>query len=200
MALLGIEFSDNLITGVRDGELLFAEPACALLTDTGILFGDAALKSARTQPAAFYDQHWESMSEAALPRGGTDLHTCADLVVAQLEHIWGHYGGDVTGVFCAVPSVWDRQQLGLFLGLAEEAGIPVAGLAEIPIASTRREYPGHDLLHVELGRHATVLSVLTQEGAPVVSGSEVLNNLGAAALGKACAASHCAPLSSLQPI
>jgi hypothetical protein len=187
MSFLGIEFSDSAIAGVSGDQLVFTQPGCALLDTGGTIFGIPAKNSARTRPSAFYDRYWRDLSETPLKRGAPEFETAADLAYMQLKCLWDEFGSGVTEVAYAVPPYWSRDQLALLLGITQEAGIPLAGLVEIPVAATRRNYPDYELIHLEAGLHAVSLSRVKQDGAVSILEHEIINELGVAALERSCA-------------
>jgi len=187
MAFLGIEFNDTALTGVSGDKLVFAEPGCALLNGEGVVFGSEAKSAARTRPAAFHDRYWLDLSDVPLANSVPPIATAADLAYAQLGHLWGRFGSGVTEVAYAVPAYWSREQLALLLGITQEAGIPLTGLVEIPVAATRRHYPDYELIHIEAGLHATSLSRVGQEGSATVLEHEAIQKLGTATMQRSCA-------------
>ena len=187
MAFLGIEFNDSMLFASSEKQLLFAEPGCAVVEAGAITFGVEARRTAYTRPGTFHDRYWHDLSEAALARGAPPLETSADLAFAQLTRLWQTCGPGISAVGLAVPVYWDKQQLALLLGLSAEASIPVQALVSIPVATTRREYPGCELLHIDLSAHATTLSRMTQQGAAAIDHSEIFSDLGTAALERSCA-------------
>lgn len=183
MSILGIELNDYAITGVSGDKVLFAEPGAALLGPQGPVFGVAARKDARNQPSAYVDQYWRDLSERPLPRGAGEIQTFADLAHAQLADMWSQFGGAISSVLCAVPSYWEKDQLALLLGLAQEVGMPLVGLTTIPVAATRRNYPGYDLTHVEFAAGAVSLTRMIQGDEATRQGqNDTIMNLGITAL------------------
>ncbi|HJP04555.1 MAG: hypothetical protein CL799_10405 [Chromatiales bacterium] len=186
MSFLGIELNDVAIIAVADSSIVFTEPGCALVESGSLVFGDIALRSARKTPHAFFNRYWRDLSEQPLATGVTGIDTYADLAHAQLKKLWEQAGGADEAAF-AVPSYWGRDQLALLLGISQELSIPVTGIAEIPIAATRRTYPGHELVHIEVCAHATTLSRILQDGSPVIAETGVIESLGMVSLQRSCA-------------
>jgi hypothetical protein len=186
MAFLGIEISDSGIAGVSGDQLVFVEPGCALVEPKGVIFGAAAKNAARTKPAAFHDRYWCDLSEAPLAGSIPQFETLADLAYGQLKHLWERFGSGMTEVAFAVPAYWSRDQLALLLGIAQEVGIPLTGLVEIPVAATRRSYPDYELVHIEAGLHNLSLSRISQDGAAAVVENEIIPELGTVAIERSC--------------
>jgi hypothetical protein len=76
----------------------------------------------------------------------------------------------------------ETASLGLFLGIAAELQIPVAGMVDAAVAATRREYQGAVPVHVDLGLHSAILTRLTQAGHVQVDRAEVIADCGIIAL------------------
>jgi len=187
MSFLGIELNDAGITGVSDAGIAFSEPGCALLDDQGVVFGSAAQQAASRFPRAFHDRYWLSLSDEPLVAGSGDVQTCADLVHAQLAQLWEVTANDVSQVAYAVPSYWSRDQLALLLGISQELGIPLKGLVEIPVAATRRPYPGYELLNIETGMHLTGISHMHSEVSEIQYALDTVADTGVVALRRTCA-------------
>jgi hypothetical protein len=187
MSFLGIEFNDAAIAGISEGRTVFVEPGCALIADGQLLFGHAALAEARKTPRGFHDRYWRDLSEQPVNTGMAELASYADVAHAQLQRLWQDSGASADAVGFAVPFYWNRDQLALLLGIAEEIGMPVAGITETAVAATRRSYPVKNLLHIEMYAHATVLSSMKQEGGAEVASNELVENLGNVSLRRSCA-------------
>jgi len=187
MSILGIELNDAAITGVNADGVLFTQPGCALLDNGAATFGSAARQAARLNPSAFHDRYWQDLSEQRLTRVSGELETYADLAFAQLQSLWQEHGAGSSAAGLAVPAAWGHSRLALLLGLTEEAGIPLSGFAELPVAATRREYPGYELLHIELGTHALTVSRMSQDGGAAIAATDTIADLGYAALERTCA-------------
>ncbi len=168
MTTIAIEFNDAALVAVGPDGVLgpenCAEPGYAIITGGAPLFGKAAWGQARLRPRDIRNRFWrelsvESMSEAAGPYA-----TSADLVHAHLQLLWQGWSAGVTAAIFVVPDYWSREQLGFLLGIAEELAIPVVGLVDSAVASTRCRYEVDDLLHVDISLHATAVTRMNQDG------------------------------------
>ena len=80
---------------------------------------------------------------------------------------WIAGAAHVDRLVVAVPPYMNGEHLGLFLGIANELGVPVVGLVDASVAATRRHYEGAVPVHVDLGLHVAMLSRLAQHGQAV---------------------------------
>ena len=187
MSFLGIELNDHAITGVSLDRVLFSEPGCAYCEADGVVFGIEAVRSAHMRPSAFYDTYWRGLSEQPLARPTSQYKTSADLAYAQLQRLWASVGSGITQVALAVPAYWNDEQLGLLLGLAQEAGIPLTGLTTLPVAATRRSYPNYELLHIETGLTTTTVARMSQDGAAALADDVTVLDMGTVQLERSMA-------------
>jgi hypothetical protein len=153
MTMLAIELNDAAIAVARSDRLLATEPGCAIETGDGIAFGDTALRSSRLRPRDANDRYWTDLSVGPLARSLSNAKSAADLAHAQLLQLWQRFGETTDEVLLAIPGSFDREQLGLLLGIAEACAMPVAGLVDAAVAACSRPYPGWDSIHVEAQRH-----------------------------------------------
>ncbi len=153
MTTLAIELNDASIAVARLDGLLATEPGCAIETGDGIAFGDAALRSSRLRPRDVNDRYWADLSVAPLARPLSKAKSTADLAHAQLLQLWKRFGKASDDVLLAVPGSFDREKLGLLLGIADACEMPVAGLVDAAVAACDCPYPGWDSIHVEAHLH-----------------------------------------------
>jgi hypothetical protein len=106
--------------------------------------------------------------------------SAADLAHAQLLQIWKRLGATSNEVLLAVPGSFDREKLGLLLGIAAACEIPVTGLVDAAIAACDRPYPGWDSIHVEAHLHGFGLTRigLTERSRPDEAVAEAFEMVG----------------------
>jgi len=158
MTTLAIELNDASISVARAGELLAVEPGCAIATGDGVAFGHAALQSRRLRPRDANDRYWSQLGVAPLARPLGSAKHPADLAHAQLLALWNRFAEATDEVLLAVPGSFDREQLGLLLGIAQACEMPVTGLVDAAIAACHCPYPGWDAIHVEAQLHGFALT------------------------------------------
>jgi hypothetical protein len=158
MTTLAIELNDASIAVARPGGLLIAEPGCAIETGDGIAFGDAARRSSRLRPRDANDRYWSDLSVASLAKPLGRAKNSADLAHAQLLQLWNRFAEATDEVLLVVPGSFDREQLGLLLGIAQACEMPVVGLVDAAVAACHCPYPGWDSIHVEAQLHGFALT------------------------------------------
>lgn len=159
MVALAIEIADTGLTALREGADPVFEPAYAIVDRDGLVLGETARAQSRLRPRQSHHLFWSSLSEDDVP--GTE-YTQADLAHAHLERVWQHNGEGVDRVVLVVPPGLNRDQLGLVLGLAQECGIPVTGMADAAVASCTAPAEDAQLIHLDAGRHAFFAAVIEQ--------------------------------------
>lgn len=187
MTILGIDLNDAAITVVGGGIEPAPAPGYALALDGAMLFGLQARSQARLHPRQSMNQFWRQLSEQPLSKALKDYASSADLVHAQLEQMSADFPADLEGVIFAVPAYWTPAQLGLLLGIALELAIPVRGLVDSAIAATRREYPGRDLLHLDISLHDLTVTRIMQDGRSSLDARWTMEQCGVVTMERACA-------------
>jgi len=171
MNLLGLELCDAgiLVAGGEPPRLLRVDedvsesPGFALPEKKSLVTGRAAERRARLLPRQIMNRFWEQLStdplEPALPAAGN----LAEVACAHLAHIWEqarHFGNSLV---IAVPGFFQRIQLGLLVGMAQELGIPLQGFVSLPVAAAVAGPEGLHL-HVDIHLHRWEVSVLKVNG------------------------------------
>ena len=182
MSLLAAHINDAGISVLSAERLLYREPGFALLDDDELTTGSKAFENARIKPRRIHNRFWSDLTTEALPDRRFQHLSAADLVSRQLEQIWNAVAGSGDRLVVAVPAYMTGENLGLFLGIANELGVPVVGLVDAAVAATRREYRGAVPVHVDLGLHVATLSRLKQGGQVQLDRSAVIDNSGMLAL------------------
>lgn len=182
MSALALDLNDACISVLGEDGFLYREPGYALLDHDRLTAGDAAYRQARVQPRDIHDRFWSELSVDELPDQRFRHLSAADLASRQLEQLWDTVKRHGDRVVVAVPAYMAPSRLGLFLGICKELGIPVAGLVDAAVASTRREYVNAIPVHVDVSLHCTMLTRLGQSGRTQVEKSALVESSGLVSL------------------
>lgn len=114
------------------------EPGAALVENDHAVYGDAALARARLAPRGFQDQHWQLLNSDSLAVTAPGVQNNADLVFRHLQQLAAASGYSAANdgtvateqVICAVPGNVNNEQLGLLLGIAQEAKINIGSFVD----------------------------------------------------------------------
>ena len=181
MAQLAVHLNDAGISVQDEKQILYREPGFALLEDDQLITGSAAaLRKPGSSRARIHNGFWSDLQTAPLADRRFHHLSAADIVSRQLEQIWQRISADA--IVAAVPAYMTTANLSLFLGIAAELRIPVAGMVDAAVAATRREYQGAVPVHVDLSLHSSLLTRLrnprpgksVDRTAVVEEGSELL--------------------------
>src|SRR5512143_414555 len=171
MNLLGLELCDAgiLVAGGEPPRLLRVDddatesPGFALPEKNALITGTAAEGRARLFPRQIMNRFWNQLSTDPLDRPLPVAGNQAEVACAHLARIWNqtrHFGD---AVVVAVPAHFQRTQMGLLLGMAQELAIPVQGFVSLPVAAAGPGPTGLHL-HVDIHLHRFEVSVLKAEG------------------------------------
>ena len=155
-----LELNDwNLQLFKDDGTLIWSEPAAALYVKDELIFGDRALQGCRLQPQSFADQYLARLGTEPLNNPLGDLKTQADLVYQHLKTIDVNQETTVL-----VPSHLSNEKLGIFLGIANRAGIAVKNFVDTALAYALDTASGHPLHVLDIESHRASLTQISLEG------------------------------------
>ena len=169
MSILAIEVTDpGILISDDQGLIVGPSPGYALLDGTSLVVGQEARAQARLNPRRSLNNFWDSLGTDSLPRPFPDQLTQADLVHRHLEALSEEAvgatrdGDGVEGVLLAVPGSFLTWQLGLLLGIARSAGMPVSGLVDSALASVAGHSDADRILHLEILLHRFVWTEMDQ--------------------------------------
>jgi hypothetical protein len=156
-----LELNDTGIA-VHDGQRSLVEsPGYALLDATTLIVGNEAYHNARLDPGHLNNRFWDQLSLDPLPKPTSLARHHADIAYTHLAQIWDQIRSETEVVIMAVPGSFDRQQLGLLLGMANECRMPVTGLIDTAVAASSKTLNSSErLLHLDIHLHRFVLTEL----------------------------------------
>jgi hypothetical protein len=157
--MLALELNDVELALVRGSDVLQREPGFAHVAADHVMLGAPAMAQARLTPILTHSRYWQELSTQPLPRPGKQLATFADLAYAQLAALKAA-AGEEADVLIAAPAHYNREQLGLLLGIATEAGFSVAGLIDAAVAASANASSQQRILHLDIYLHHAVVTVL----------------------------------------
>ena len=167
--MLALELNDALLTlaGDQPDAPPVTAPGVACVTEEGVLTGDAAARRAKLQPLRSYLRYWQELASVPLGRAHQPQLTAADLAFEQLRALFAAAGEAPAQLLVAVPPLLTREQLGLLLGVAAEAGAGEIGLVDAALAACALAPVPTHVLHLELYRHVAIVTAIerTAEGA-----------------------------------
>lgn len=164
MAALAVEVNDVGLVALRTGAShpLPASPGLALFDAGRLLLGAEAADQARLKPLSVNDVYWDRLDTAPAGLPFPEEVRRADLAHAQLAALRAEAGPGITEAFLVVPGFWSTAALGLLIGVARAAGLPVVGLVDAAVAAASLGHPGETLVHLDLTRHRSVATALVQ--------------------------------------
>jgi hypothetical protein len=171
MSLIGLELNDSGILAAdgTSSKLLDLDgqaqesPGFALPQKKGLLVGKTAERKAHLFPRQILNHFWDQLSTEPLEQAGTYFPlNHAEIVYRHLSLIWRQlqpYGDEIV---MAVPSFYDREQLGLILGIAQEMDMPVKGFVPLSLAASSHVSPEKMLLHLDIHLRRIEVTYLEQ--------------------------------------
>jgi len=171
MTIIGLEICDAGILAAGgspvqlldlDGQLR-ESPGFALPRKKGLLVGKAAESKAHLFPRQILNHFWDQLNTEPLEQTGRHSpHNHAEIVYRHLSTIWQHLQSHGDEIVMAVPSFYNREQLGLILGIAQELGMPLKGFVPLSLAASSHPCPQKMLLFLDIHLHRIEVSYLEQ--------------------------------------
>lgn len=160
MSIAALEINDAAMLAAIDGVVELQSPGYALISAEPPVLGVQALRVARVEPLSVDNRFWDDLEERPmLGRMGAG-RSHADLAYLHLVQLWAQLRGRAQSVRCVVPPTLRATQLALFLGMAREAGLPVAGFIDAGVAAAAA-WPGSGrLLYVDLHLHKAIVTAV----------------------------------------
>ncbi len=171
MELIGLELNDSgiLAAGGSPPKLLDLDrqvqesPGFALPQKKGLLVGKTAESKAHLFPRQILTYFWDQLNTEPLEQIGKHIPlNHAEIVFRHLSLIWQQLQSHGDEIVMAVPSFYDRAQLGLILGIAQELGMPVKGFVPLSLAASSHVCPEKMLLYLDIHLHRIEVIYLEQ--------------------------------------
>jgi hypothetical protein len=167
--MLALELNDAqlilaLPTGADEARIVASAPGVACVTDAQLLTGAQAAHQAKLQPQRSYHRYWQDLSADPLGRPHRPQLSAADLAFEQLRTLLQAANDADRRLMIAVPAGYTRDQLGLLLGIAAEAGVAETGLVDAALAACALAPVPVHVMHLELHRHRVVVTTVEREG------------------------------------
>ncbi len=156
-----LELNDLELTLYRDGEARYRAPAVAIVREGEMLFGKEAVRLARIHPQQTNQQYLNRMNADPLPQPVRTAANHADLVYLHLKELAGEALGDTV---LAVPGSMNADQLGILLGICQEAGLDVGGFVNAAVASVTSTPLPSRVTHIDLFLQHMQVSELAIDG------------------------------------
>ncbi len=167
--MLALELNDAQLTltvptGADEARIVASAPGVACVTEAQILTGGPAARQAKLQPQRSYQRYWQDPSADPLGRAPRPHLSSADIAFEQLRALLNEANDPDRRLILAVPAGYTREQLGLLLGIAAEAGASETGLVDAALAACALAPVPVHVMHLELYRHRAVVTAIEREG------------------------------------
>jgi hypothetical protein len=171
MSLIGLELNDSgiLAAGGSPSKLLDLDgqiqesPGFALPQKKGLRVGKTAESKAHLFPRQILNHFWDQLNTEPLEQSGKHFPlNHAEIAFHHLSLIWQQIQSQGDEIVMAVPSFYDREQLGLILGISQELGMPVKGFVPLSLAASSHICPEKMLLYLDIHLHCIEIIYLEQ--------------------------------------
>jgi hypothetical protein len=171
MGLIAIEISDAGLIAAAGAPARLLEldgqatesPGFALPQKDGLLVGKEAEGKAHLFPRQILNRFWDQLDTDPLEQPAKYApQNHAEIVYHHLARIWQAIQTHGDEVVLVVPDFYNRQQLGLILGIAQELSMDVKGFVPMALAASPIACPGKMLMHLDIHLHRIEVVYLKQ--------------------------------------
>ncbi len=171
MTMIGLELNDSgiLAGGGNPPRLLDLDgqvqesPGFALPQKKGLLVGKTAERKAHLFPRQILNRFWDQLNTEPLEQPGKySPQNHAEIVYRHLSFIWQQLQSHGDPIVMAVPSFYEREHLGLILGIAQELDMPVKGFVPLSLAASSHVSPEKMLMYLDIHLHRIEVIYLEQ--------------------------------------
>jgi hypothetical protein len=155
-----LELNDADLTLYRDGRPVYRAPGVAVVNGRDVSFGEPALRLSRVYPRQANLQYLGRMSPDPLAYPTPRARNHADLVYLHLQEVAAQID---EAIVLAVPGVYSAEQLGVLLGILQEAHVTVGGFVDSAVAAASTLPLPAAVWHVDILMHRAVLTALRAE-------------------------------------
>ena len=172
MTMIGLELNDTgiLAVGGNPPRLLDLDgqeqesPGFALPRKKELLVGKTAEKKAHIFPRQIQNHFWDQLNSEPLKQTGKNFpQNHAEIAFRHLSTIWQQLQTHGDEIVMAVPSFYDREQLGLILGIAQELDMPIKGFMPLALAAASQASTEKMLLYLDIHLHRIEVVYLEQD-------------------------------------
>jgi len=182
MSTVAIEINDaGLVVADAQG-VLAVEPGYAFIGDGKIATGTTAYANARIHPRQSSNRFWDTLSIEPGSAGIDGVGSAGELAYAQFSSLWSKYGRDRQDCVVLVPGHYGREQLGVLLGIAQEAGVPLRAMVNTAVAAPGGPYPDAQLVYVDASLHRVSVTPLDQSADVGAQSEHSLQGVGLASV------------------
>jgi len=171
MGLIGLELNDSgiLAAAGTPGKLLELDgpatesPGFALPAKKRLLVGKEAEGKAHLFPRQILNRFWDQLDTEPLEQPAKYApQNHAEIVYHHLARIWQVIQKHGDEIVLVVPDFYNRQQLGLILGIAQELSMNVKGFVPMALAASSAAFAGKMLIHLDIHLHRIEVIYLKQ--------------------------------------
>jgi hypothetical protein len=158
----------------------------ALAEKNQLLVGKAAENKAHIFPRMVVSHFWDQLNTDPLDHPGPyTQQNHAEIAYIHLSRIWQKIQQHGEQMIVAVPGYYNRDQLGLLLGIAKELSVPIRGFVPQALAASATPCPDRVLFHLDIHLHRIEITFLNQAQHLTIADSKSIPEKGLAYLYRA---------------
>ncbi|MFU8816493.1 MAG: FHA domain-containing protein [Pseudomonadales bacterium] len=173
-----LELNDADLTLYRGNEVLYRSPGIAVVLGKDVFFGEDALRLSRIHPRQTNQQYFTRLNGDPLAIPGERARNHADLVYLHLLAFKPLIDAEGGEALLAVPGIWSADQLGVLLGVLQEAGIGVRGFVDSAVAATSTQEVAREAFFLDVMMQRAVITTLKVDAEVAKAGAQEVLECG----------------------
>ncbi len=156
-----VEISSSGILIHNEIEILVDSPSCALInSDYSIDIGRHALEQAHLRPLDVSTNYWEQLTQNSSTKYSVSN---AEIAYKHLTLAWEQLNLQNAEVIIIVPNTFNKQDLGLLLGICNKLSISIFALLSNAVLALKHHVPECKVIHLDILQNIIVFNEIEQD-------------------------------------
>lgn len=169
-----IDIYDSGILISNGEKVLIDSPSCAIIdTDYSIIIGDSALQQVHLRPYESSTTYWTNLSTNSDTK---NIVSNAEIAYKHLALAWEQADLQNTNAILIVPNTFNKQDLGLLLGICKKISIPIFALMSNTVLALRNSVQNCKTIYLDILQQKIVLNEIDHDD-KTVSARQVTKTL-----------------------
>ena len=184
--IISIDLNDSEIRVARGLDIVLKSPGYAVINNSNINLGIAAVHKSRLNPRLTHNRFWKNLNQDPIQNLPNGIRHNADLAYHHLLTIHEQIGKPNEVLF-AIPGNYSNDQLSLLLGLADACQFKAVGLVDSAIAAAATVAGHGDYIHLDINLYQTILTHINVSDQVLRVSVEIIEGTGLSPIYDICA-------------
>ncbi len=166
MTTVVVDLYDSGVLVCNKNNILIDSESFALVeSNSSIAVDSIAKQQAHLRPREISTNFWSRLSNNSSTK---HIISNAELAFKHLQHVWQQVD-EADQVILAVPNTFNKQDLGLLLGICDKSSIPVIGIVSKAVLAGKNNIGNYKSIYLDVLQQQTVITELQQIGGTITA-------------------------------